>query len=149
MPNYCENTATFTHKDPTQLQRIVDLVNADKPLFQEFVPMPEGEEDWYNWNIENWGTKWDTSVNYITESPDNTSVSLSFDTAWSPPISFYDAMEQLGFGVEAYYNEPGMGFCGVYKDGDEECFEYSNFDEIPDFIVEKFGLEDWEEEEAE
>lgn len=145
MPNLCSNSLKLTHTDPAMIDRAVTAYKNEN-LFQEFVPMPEGEENWYNWNIENWSTKWQPSF-LCDPVIDNTSVSLSFDTAWSPPISFYDAMEQLGFGVEAYYNEPGMGFCGVYKDGDEECFEYSNFDEIPDFIVEKFDLEDWEEEE--
>lgn len=38
----------------------------------------------------------------------------SFDTAWSPPIEFYDHIVARGFDVEAYYHEPGMAFAGAY-----------------------------------
>ena len=146
MPNWCKNTVTFTHKDPAAIQRIADTVNADKPLFQEFVPMPEGEEDWYNWHVENWGTKWDTNADYISTT-DKLSVKLGFDTAWAPPISFYMAMEDLGYTVDAKYYEPGMGFLGSYSNGIDNEQSFESFDEIPQEFVDEFGIEDWEEEE--
>ena len=59
--------------------------------------------DWYNWNVRNWGTKWDVAVGdneaysdtYIegpTENGENLVVYYNFHTAWSPP---YPAMEKL------------------------------------------------------
>ena len=48
--------------------------------------------DWYNWNNNNWGTKWDIAVS--DEGYDATRISVDeetllayeFQTAWSPPL---------------------------------------------------------------
>ncbi len=47
-------------------------------------------------------------------------------------------LEELGFEVRAYYNEPGMGFAGVYEDGFDESFDYSGMDadEAEDYLPE-------------
>ena len=58
---------------------------------------------WYDWNVRNWGTKWDVAVSHDDEYPDtelleHTSsgedqwVVYKFNTAWSPPS---EAMEKL------------------------------------------------------
>jgi hypothetical protein len=40
-----------------------------------------GTNNWYDWHLENWGTKWDCySHNEIDESQ------IHFDTAWSTPV---------------------------------------------------------------
>lgn len=42
-----------------------------------------GAKDWYDWSIQNWGTKWNachTQINDINEP------NIYFDTAWSPPL---------------------------------------------------------------
>jgi hypothetical protein len=47
--------------------------------------------NWYDWNVRNWGTKWDVAVGDEDKYPDTTmeqaqgSVIYSFNTAWSPP----------------------------------------------------------------
>ena len=54
-------------------------------------------DDWYNWNVRNWGTKWDVGVssddtapNTYMEGPvengDNYVVYYNFETAWSRPM---------------------------------------------------------------
>ena len=43
-----------------------------------------GFQDWYNWSIHNWGTKWDACNSHI-ESDDGDYIFITFDTAWSPP----------------------------------------------------------------
>jgi hypothetical protein len=49
-------------------------------------------ENWYDWNVTNWGTKWDVAVSDNTEYPETSmeqtdkSVIYSFNTAWSPPL---------------------------------------------------------------
>ena len=43
-----------------------------------------GFQDWYNWSIHNWGTKWDACNSHI-ESDDEDYIFITFDTAWSPP----------------------------------------------------------------
>lgn len=64
----------------------------------------EGEQnDWYNWNIRNWGVKWDVAVAEKDTSPqtymegptpngDNLVVYYNFDTAWGIP---QEAIEKL------------------------------------------------------
>ena len=76
--------------------------------------------DWYNWRVENWGTKWD--VTDIAFHETKVSMSYEFDTAWSPPTDVIRALSELF--PTAYithtYKEPGMGFggCMAFKDGD-------------------------------
>jgi hypothetical protein len=55
--------------------------------------------NWYDWNVRNWGTKWDVGVGDKEEYPetelmeeDETSLSYRFNTAWSPPLP---AIEKL------------------------------------------------------
>ena len=72
-----------------------------------------------------------------------------FDSAWTPPIAAYDALVNRGFGVEAFYWEPGCGFAGEYLNGEDNCVEYSNISEIPSHIIEVFDIEDWSEDEEE
>lgn len=55
----------------------------------------ENDNSWYNWNIRNWGTKWDVAVandsqysdTYMEETEDEwtASVYYNFNTAWGIP----------------------------------------------------------------
>ncbi len=47
-------------------------------------PGGKSDERWYDWNINNWGTKWDAYNTYIEDY--GSSVSMSFQTAWAPPV---------------------------------------------------------------
>lgn len=72
----------------------------------KFSDKPFGDfsgDDWYNWNIRNWGTKWDVAVSegasYVTTSVEgpvvngeNKVVHYNFETAWSRPVN---ALEKL------------------------------------------------------
>ena len=124
----------------------------------EFVPIPENEkENWYEWCISNWGTKWDVgSSQYGIERGNANECKFSFDSAWSPPIQFYEKLEELGFTVKAMYYEPGMAYCGIYEDGFDDYYEYGGLDSagvtdtIPQELDEYFciseQLADWEDE---
>ena len=46
-----------------------------------------GYKDWYNWNCDNWGTKWDACEVYASSKDDNY-INYHFDTAWAPPVQF-------------------------------------------------------------
>jgi hypothetical protein len=127
MPNYCSNSLTLTHADPTQIARAVAAYKADQML-NEFVPCPPEllkSSGWYHWCIFNWGTKWDVCHHNI--DPDvnatGTSAKFSFDSAWSPPVAWYRCMVNLGFEVTAYWHEPGMAFCGKFADGSKESYD--------------------------
>ena len=88
-----------------------------------------GYTTWYEFCVARWGVKWDVGGcggcgPFSAMSLDETTVDFSFDTAWSPPVQFYQALDELGFFVDAFYHEPGMGFCGHYTtDGGDEYHE--------------------------
>lgn len=136
MPNWCNNGVTLRHADPAMIDRVL---NAKDGLLQEFIPCPQelneavanfetneamvakyGYSSWYDWNIANWGTKWDFTLENAERHEDG-SVTASFDSAWSPPIEAYIKLCALGFEVEGLYYEPGMQFVGKFT-GNEDDF---------------------------
>ena len=116
MPNWCYNNVDITatteeHKD--LLDRVSRAETADG-FFEMLRPL--GEWD-YNRSVENWGTKWD--VEPMDVDFDGTTLTTSFDSAWSPPIALYEYLAEQGFEVSANYYEPGMDFAGEWTDGEE------------------------------
>ena len=150
MPNWCYNKVKISPLNDEVLEaKLRESVKEDKELFIQFVPQPEfeGDQDWYMWNIENWGTKWDATPTSISWNENE--VTFSLDTAWSPPLQFYRALEAQGYYVEATYLEEGMAFVGKYEDGYDEYYEYGSYDtademedNLPDWVNEQFGLVD-------
>lgn len=97
---------------------------------------------WYNWNVANWGTKWncsevwhDRTTEEITEAG---RTSYNFDTAWSPAERVVAALaEQFPtLAITHRYCEGGMGYAGEveYANGEEASRkEYdSDLDKFPD-----------------
>ena len=171
MPNWCNNYLTIEGNDET-LREIHKFVKSEKTAFdfEKIIPMPDyiyrgtigtkemeiyGENNWYDWSIENWGTKWNS------EDVEIDGDDIRFLTAWSPCVPVVAALAEMfptmRF-VHAFYEE-GIGFCGqrVYENGkiifsfdgdycenpfweedDDEAKEYILFDSM--FPVEEFGL---------
>jgi hypothetical protein len=44
--------------------------------------------DWYNWNVRNWGTKWEISEAGVSRT--DRELTYEFESAWSPPVSAID-----------------------------------------------------------
>jgi len=192
MPNWCNNSITLKHKDPAMIDRAQKAL-ADGRLLQEFIPCPQdlidtvsgfmgedkraaheaqmarnielyGYKDWYDWNVANWGTKWDVGGDdgLIQRLTENT-LDASFESAWAPPCNAYEKLAAMGFIIKAYYHEPGMAFCGVWTGDEEEFFddyyEYSGEtsatvreaigEELDDFWCISEDMANWEEENAE
>lgn len=171
-PNWCYNSITVTHKDPVMLERFKKA--ADTGILQEFIPCPQelldtpanfevdeknvkkyGYSNWYDWNVANWGTKWDFTCEDVEIVGDT--ISTFFDSAWSPPTRAYEKLKQFGFVIDALYHEPGMVFAGRWSDGDEEYVDYdfSNekwreemSDELADFLETEYeSWQMWQEDE--
>lgn len=150
MPNWCSNTLVLQHSDPAMIVRAAEAVKADR-LCAEFVPLGQrGSHEWnYDLAVENWGSKWDVSQTEVIDQFEN-SISVAFESAWSPPIAFYDRMVEMGFEVNASYFEPGMGYVGKYIDGEDEEYEIDPEDlsNIPEELNEIWGVtemyEDWD-----
>lgn len=54
--------------------------------FNLLIPEPENNDDWYDWRVNHWGTKWNAYTPTITTHDDGT-VTLGFETAWSAPTA--------------------------------------------------------------
>lgn len=188
MPNWCNNGITLRHKDPAMIERVL---KGQEGLLTEFIPCPQdltdtvagflgedkraaheaqqasniakyGYKDWYDWQVANWGTKWDFSLECLDRQDENTVVA-SFDSAWSPPCTAYEKLCAMGFEIEAFYYEPGMGFVGKWtgnEDGyDDDCYEYGGYtsetvrdaigEELDDYFNISEDMKQWEEENEE
>jgi hypothetical protein len=121
-----------------------------------------GFANWYDFCVARWSTKWDVGGDdgYAQElNEGDTSITLSFDSAWSPPIGVYEALVEQGFTVKAYYYEPGMCYAGVWDNGDDNYYELGSMDskqireEIDPELDEVMGISEsvemWEEENKE
>ena len=123
MPNWCSNNVEFHNDDVAEVAKLEAHLkfldsrkkgeHAEAGLFAYFVPRPPEEEDsWYEWNVSNWGTKWEASIYSWTKVNDN-SITMNFDTAWSPPTALYEFLAaNTEWYVTATYYEPGMSFVG-------------------------------------
>jgi hypothetical protein len=99
---------------------------------------PYSPDNWYDWNVRNWGTKWDVAVSPDEAFPDTrmedyevsgdfASVMYHFQTAWSPPI---EALQELSKQYPdvcftyRYEEETGWGGTGGFNAGHYEETEY-------------------------
>lgn len=165
MPNWCENTIVVRHEDTAMIKRAVAAFDRGEFL-NEFVPVPKdltdavspnttnadelrekyGYADWYSFCVNEWGTKWDVgSADGINDIKDNEAV-FYFDSAWAPPVEFYNKLVDMGFEVDAMYHEPGMAFAGHYVNGDDDYYEYGGMsaeniaNELPSELDEAFSI---------
>jgi hypothetical protein len=156
MPNWCDNTLEVSHKDPAMMKRFKDAFLGGR-LCEEFIPSPNGEWSW-DFSVNNWGTKWDVGGDDGYIDGDDTLLTCSFQSAWSPPSGLYPVLEELGFSVKAMYYEPGMNFAGIYEDGDDDYYEMEGTadeveQQLPSELNECFQISEnmrqWEEDEDE
>lgn len=90
------NTSYETLYDDVFNEGQQKIVQHNEPIFafwnivkpddmQAYAKQPNNTHlDWYNWNCEHWGTKWDASEPRIEEEVTNKIV-YYFETAWAPP----------------------------------------------------------------
>jgi hypothetical protein len=126
---------------PEELKNVGDVSFHDKR--NEELMAKYGYQDWYSWSLDNWGCKWNCDAQDWDRDEDT--ITFWFDSPWGPPIALYEEMENQGFDVEAYYHEEGMAFVGKFVDGIDENYEYSDLeslDDIPEDIVEYWGIRD-------
>lgn len=145
MPNWCYNHLTITG-EKENLDRIKFILediekkdNVEPGIFMALVGRDQSVElneyehgGWYDANISYWGCKWDVSYNESGVDYSDDSITMSFQSAWSPPISFIQHLGRL-FDVECelYYEEGGCDFCGksYYNKQDGLTEEDYSYDE--------------------
>jgi hypothetical protein len=153
MPNWCDNRVTLHHENKEKIDIIErELLKKETcQLFNTLVPRPaDKEEDWYSWNVENWGCKWDASIIDWSREDDNTII-VYMDTAWAPPTKLYYALVEDYYDVDAYYHEGGMAFCGWFDNGNDNYFEYDigdldSIEMLPEELLEFTNLREWHED---
>ena len=73
-----------------------------------------GKQDsrWYDWNISNWDTKWNSWA--VETEHDDDGLMYYFTTAWSPPEKVILALREMypEASITAFYDEPGVGIAG-------------------------------------
>jgi succinate dehydrogenase flavin-adding protein (antitoxin of CptAB toxin-antitoxin module) len=153
VPNWCDNRATITGPEPV-ISEIKEILNTQDPALLAWMvkePKYAGDQDWYGWRVENWGSKWDISSVYVDDVEDDT-VSFSFSSAWSPPIEAFKTWAErdgrVTFHLEFW--ESGVAFAGEAGfDGD--CFYDTIIDcndsSYKDWIKERWDYEEEEEPE--
>ena len=158
MPN---NTDVRVYIDHTNKKRIDDMENIfsnDYP-FNMIIPMPDDIErgnltteqrelskgrNWYDWSCANWGTKWD-AYNINVQRLSDTSLYVTMETAWSPPIPIFQKLVELGFEVSAYYLDEGYNYVGQFEGGEDFYFDVNHdtpYNLIDEFDIQLEGVEE-------
>lgn len=172
-----------THSDCLSFMNFASPENLDAYYADAHGAKPEGYDEmsmeermahamkfsgdgWYDWNVRNWGTKWDAcNPGMNNENPADGELMYYFDTAWSPAEGAYRQMveqhpelhfhfrcvEEQGWGVE-YVGEDGELSVSnewdipeshaEWEAVDEECracswFDGENFDDLYDDCPDK------------
>jgi len=153
------NNLTISHDDPAKVQEFADAYNSGQTC-EHYLPVPkEYYEDngafpkWYDYCVNTWGTKWDIGKEEYEDPAivEDDEVGVSFNSAWSPPIQFYEKLVELGYDVRASYWEPGMAFCGIWDNGIDNYIEYGDMEKeevIPVALWNEYGMADFFEEMA-
>lgn len=107
MPNHITNILSFENIPYEKTKEILEVIKNDEfgigsIDFNRIIPMPEhifkgnlgreerekyGCDNWYDWSIKNWGTKWN-AYEFIPHDSNEESNQIKFCTAWDtvPPI---------------------------------------------------------------
>lgn len=84
-------TRTATVDQTFSFWNIVRPEGEDRVKYEESLEAPGAAPFWYDWNVNNWGTKWDTDAELTEHAADH--LQYVFSTAWSPPV---EALTTLG-----------------------------------------------------
>ena len=172
MPNWCDNQVSITGPNSVidKIEKIVkeDDSHANNGLLNFFKPMPkqlqdttspssasdkpqpmvEGFDNWYDWRVENWSTKWEVCEfygvdrQYLTEQNEGESViTFGFSSAWAPPIGAYEQflVDHEDCSLRAFYYEGGCDFMGEWDNGSDDCYAPGDYKSTDDFWQDGVG----------
>ena len=159
MPNHCYQQVFL--RGPREI--IAELFNSltyQEPQFlQTISPVPLEmflDNTWYDWRIENWGTKWEvvdvevedasfridenvlpmsiTGAQPCESEMFGKEATISFQcwTAWGPPIPVWKRLKDLGVFVDADYQDEGGMFEGTWLDGVGDSWNPEEGEDIED-----------------
>lgn len=99
--------------------------------YLQYLTEEYGHTNWYSWNVANYGTKWDVKLGY--NCVNNNRFEFDFDSAWSPPKTFFEWLANQGLEFELNYEEPGCQFYGQYSHADGSTID--DYFEGEDYIL--------------
>ena len=157
MPNHVTNVISFSGDKSRISAMLKEIQNDEHGIgsvdFEKILPMPDtvyngslgirerelyGDNNWYDWRIGNWGTKWN-SYGY-TENTTFQDGKIKFLTAWSAPHPILQKLSEMypDVKMEHEWADEDIGMnCGryVYYDGErleeyfpesqKECLEFA------------------------
>jgi len=150
MPNWCNNTIRLTGPKE-KIKSIFDKAKESNEFLQQLHPMPkelegttspaptdgepqplvDGHDNWYDWRVENWGTKWDVDMDglELVENDDSATIQGWFDSAWAPPTGAYGYFlaNNEDCSIHSYFYEGGMDFAGEWDDGSDTTINPSEY----------------------
>lgn len=105
--------------------------------------------DWYHWDIDNWGTKWNASNTSYPEADSIlaqglTEIAIWVDTAWSPAMPVYYKLQEMypNLQIDVYYGDEGGFFVGhLHSNGWDECYEGNYSRPAPKAICDEIEME--------
>lgn len=138
MPNWCSNwivisgdkkkiniikSALENLEDKNKSNVFETLIGTNPSLTLE-----EYEKNWYQSNMDRYGTKWDVSYNECQPRyDDENTIVIMPETAWSPPIEFCrNLCKMYGVSVQIEYEEAGCDFAGSTKIDNEGLISEEN-----------------------
>jgi hypothetical protein len=158
MPNWCQNEVSI-FGDKKEIKKFIKYIKSDESDFDfnKIYPMPKeleettsgsedmksdeqkanskkwniefGADNWYDWKILHWGTKWELDPKYVEVheliDDEGCYVEYRFDTAWSPPEGILSRLNEVfkfnkgedALSIQWFYREDGIGYAG-YLDQD-------------------------------
>ena len=140
MPNWCHNELKVSGDKEKVEQFKNDFLKKGFAIIGSYTKDDDG---WYDWNINNYGTKWNINPNdldgYLFECyEDNICIfETEFNTAWTPPAQFIKTASKLyEVAITLSYREYGMWFFGsvTYNNGkllhvcEFDCFMEADID---------------------
>lgn len=125
-------------------EKTLKEVQVEEPIFSFWnIVRPEGEDlqkyeesigasgampFWYDWNCENWGTKWDASDVSCTFHEEG-KVEYSFSTPWAAPLPGLATLSAQYPRLEISLDwEEEQGFGGTFRFEEGEAYEIDYYD---------------------
>lgn len=150
MPNWVSNYLQITG-DKEKITKIVDVLKADESrdkLFETLIGLEPGAdysgENWYDLNVNRFGTKWDTPYDLEDLRITETSIDFGIETAWSPPIQFAVRLCQMyGVSCNVSYSEPGNDFTGITKVNPDGTYVEEDYEYLEGMYKLDMGFWDW------
>ena len=158
MPNWTDVYVEIKHNDADMIRQLHKILDDPNP-FNRIKPMPElvfrgnfsgemrmkvGKANWYDWSVDNWGTKWDIDgCMSLSVSDNGLTLCANMLTAWSPPTGVFDELVSLGFDVKAQFLDEGWMYIGMYDNG--ESTSWDDPSEAPDELRDVFNMDEMEE----